>query len=1504
MKKLSLLCTTLILLTVTLNTNLIRGVMGWLNTPVTTRAEISGKDGALTVTAPNTIINKYTVLAVDAPAGASMIAVTNPGGPNGLDNATLTPGDLIMIIQLAGAEINTSDSPQYGMVTDLRNAGRYEFVTVSSVDGNLIKINPPCGGLRYSYSASGKTQVVRVPQYTSLTISNGGSLTAPAWNGKYGGIVVAHVQSDAIINGVIDVSGLGYRGGAMGFGGGGFRSDYVTTQQDFGAEKGEGFAGYQMDYDLKGGRYGRGAAANGGGGGTSHTSGGGGGANGNNGKTWSGQGVMDGTVTGAAAWQKDPGYIANGNALTDSSGGGRGGYSYAVNNGDALVDGPGSTVWGGDNRREVGGLGGRPAPQDTSGRIFFGGGGGAGTQNNDSGGAGGSGGGLIYIIANNVSGTGQLRANGNPGGNTHGESRDAAGGAGAGGTIVVSSKGLSGISAQANGGAGGIQIPPAPIFPDESEGPGGGGGGGFIAYTGGSISAQVNAGANGISQSPGITEFPANGATRGATGVISTVISSIPFCSTNSDIAVTKTNNATTVTPGAQTTYTIVVKNNGPNDVFGIPVSDPIPSIFTNVTWTCSSSVGSSCLATSGTGNINTRVNLLNGGTATFVVLATPNPSTPAGSVTNTVTITPPEGAIDTNPDNNTASDTDSITPQADLSITKTDGVTEVTAGTAVTYTLLVRNNGPSAVTGATVSDPLSAKHGSASWTCVASAGGSCAASSGTGAVNTTVNLLPNATATFTITTSVLPNATGSLVNTATVTSPGGVPDPSTGNNSATDTDTITATGDLSITKTNNATMLVPGSQTTYTIVASNAGPSAITGASVVDNIPANLTNATWTCLATAGSSCAVNNGSGNINTTVNLLNGGSATFTVTATVSNSATGTLTNTATITPPPTATDPNPGNNSASDSDPLQPTADLSIIKTATPNPVRASENLTFTIKVTNNGPSSATGVTVTDALVDGLTLVSATSTVGSCSGTKAITCAIGTLDAVAPNNVATITIVATVAGNYPPGPLANTAVVSSSTVDPNTSNNSSTTTVTVTPPPGAKFRPADIAIRTSGVDVCIGGGNVLNVEVKLTNSGTGKQKDNPGSEFTAELPTQLSAILGSCSASKGTCVAVNNQIDWNGEINTGETVTITYQVRVRQFVQVGQRFCTDFRVNYDTDNDGLNDITTSAQSCQTANCTPAPCTGPDCPDLGPGTSLPDNPSVVSSDTIPGSILIFPIYTSDVTSPNSQNTRISITNVDVSRPAYVHLFFVDGNTCSVADSYLCLTPVQTASFLMSDLDPGISGYIIAMAVDSQGCPMKFNYLIGDEYVKFSSGHAANLGAEAVAAINVPTCSTTEPTTSVNLDGVQYSLLGRVVVADGLPSAADGNSPLLVLDRIGGNLAGSTTTIGSLFGLLYNDTEIGYSFTATLGTCQLRTPLNQNFPRSAPRYPDVVPSGHSGWMKLWLNTTSNDAALVGSIINLSSNVNGYQGGRNLHKLTLAPTSLTIPLFPPSCQ
>ncbi|MGH7185608.1 MAG: hypothetical protein ACREIB_04925, partial [Pseudomonadota bacterium] len=445
------------------------------------------------------------------------------------------------------------------------------------------------------------------------------------------------------------------------------------------------------------------------------------------------------------------------------------------------------------------------------------------------------------------------------GGSGEGGGAIATGGAGGGGTVCTVMVGAGGgfwictSGGGMNAGGGGGSLGGGGKFS------GGGGGGGFIAFSGGSIAAEVKGGSNGITGASSLSEFPVNGATRGAAGATTSVITAIPFCSTTSDLTITKTNNTNTIVPGAPITYTIAARNNGLKDVFGVEVKDTLPAVFGNISWTCSPTSGSSCYVANGSGHVDTKVNLLSGGVATFQVTATPIP-TATGMVTNTATIAAPPGAVDTNPGNNSATDTDTLTPQSDLSITKSNGTTSVTPGTNTTYTIVVTNNGPSTVPNATVSDPL----------------------------------------------------------------------------------------------------------------------------------PAKLSNATWTCTASQGSACGAPNGQGGIATTVSLIPGGRATFTLSASVLPDATGTLENVVTVAPPNGVADLTPGNNTARDTDALSAQANLSIIKTASPNPVPASENVTFTIVVTNSGPSMADAVSVTDPLAAGLTLVSASSTRGTCSGTQTVT----------------------------------------------------------------------------------------------------------------------------------------------------------------------------------------------------------------------------------------------------------------------------------------------------------------------------------------------------------------------------------------------------------------------------------------------------------------------------------------------------------------------------------
>jgi gliding motility-associated-like protein len=549
-----------------------------------------GKNGALTVTTAGQVLNQYSRVTANITAGTNTVSVNNLSA----DLGGLACGDLVMVMQMQGASIITTDNASYGGISSYNNAGMYELKYVTSVSGNTFQVD---GTFANSYTASGNVQVIKVPQYTTLTINAAASVIAAPWNGQTGGVVALAAQSTITVNGAINVDTLGFRGGALDnvsalvtnpvF------SSYFSNLPSRGGEKGEGIAGYQSEYDALGGRYGRGAPANGGGGGNTHNAGGGGGANGNNSNAWNGQGVM--IVNAAnplAAWALDPSYVANGNSLTASSGGGRGGYSRSELNADATSIAPGNALWGPNNRYEVGGLGGRPLTANAADRIFLGGGGGAGDANSNSGGPGGSGGGIIYLLANTVNGTGVLSANGRNGYNTRGQNIDAPSGGGAGGSIVVNATTLTSLAITANGGNGGSQG--SPTIPFEAEGPGGGGGGGYVAVpAGASATIAVNAGTNGTTASAALTEFPANGATAGNTGLQTTLAASTPVLTVNACAKPTLTITKRVESSGPilagnarSLYYTVQVINTGPGTATGVEIRDNLASMGAGITFT------------------------------------------------------------------------------------------------------------------------------------------------------------------------------------------------------------------------------------------------------------------------------------------------------------------------------------------------------------------------------------------------------------------------------------------------------------------------------------------------------------------------------------------------------------------------------------------------------------------------------------------------------------------------------------------------------------------------------------------------------------------------------------------------------------------------------------------------------------------------------------------------------------------------------------------------------
>jgi gliding motility-associated-like protein len=549
-----------------------------------------GKNGDLVVTAA-TVVNAYTSLSVNAGAGATTLTVANnvlniPGLGN------LAQGDLIMIVQMQGISrydwgtdspnisiglpyVEAPNVPQntfpvghesnpyqnghkFGKIFNYHRAGNYELREVQGVSGsnNIILTCP----LENTYEAFGHVQVIRVPRYNNLTINSPGSITAIPWNGSVGGVVAIEVNQNLVLNvvGAINVTGQGFRGGvAAGTsivgnatphtqGAGNGDVSLGSPNIASGGEIGESiFGSGSVEYAAEYSRYGRGAIANGGGGGGPQNAGGGGGANVGDTTGHTGKGIPP-RGTGNiydVYWNAEKPNMAT----TLSSGGGRGGYTYATSSQNPNI-GPNKSAWSGNARKENGGYGGHALVYNSS-KIFLGGGGGAGGQDSGQGGSGGAGGGIVHLtVYGTISGTGTIEANGGDGQNSNPNNQstllnerkgnDGAGGGGGGGYIYVKNSNPIPVSVGliANGGNGGTHSLRVGSNNGSSElcGPGAGGAGGGIAYTSGTPSTSIIGGSPGgtlyakgaignqnpaLGQNPMALQFPMNGATGGGNGL-------------------------------------------------------------------------------------------------------------------------------------------------------------------------------------------------------------------------------------------------------------------------------------------------------------------------------------------------------------------------------------------------------------------------------------------------------------------------------------------------------------------------------------------------------------------------------------------------------------------------------------------------------------------------------------------------------------------------------------------------------------------------------------------------------------------------------------------------------------------------------------------------------------------------------------------------------------------------------------------------------------------------
>ncbi|MHB8418351.1 MAG: adventurous gliding motility protein AgmC [Myxococcales bacterium] len=404
-----------------------------------------GHDGALAVSTAGQAVNTYAPLAAAAAPGDTQLQVGTPIVPKA--GKGFKAGDLVLVIESTGYAPVPDAGDQTPIDLSSDPMGRWELARLASAAGGTLGLTHPL----VNAFAAGASQVILVPEYTTVDVAAGGSLTGAAWNGTAGGFVAFLAQGAVTVDGAIDASGLGGQGGVAvnAYKG----TDYYgctqldeaagTTPVGEWAEKGEGIAGTAYG-DLA-----MGNVANGAGGGDCDNSGGGGGAN--------------------------------------AGAGGQGGQTWENTN---------QTTPNGDDGRPVGGLGGAPLVYSLLDHATFGGGGGAGQENNDVGTSGAAGGGVIFIRGGQLLGAGTIAADGAS--VTAIAGNDGAGGGGGGGSLYLRFTGAAvcgGVSAQ--GGQGGSIKYTAGV----DHGPGGGGGGGRIllqATDSSSCAANVAAGLSGL----------------------------------------------------------------------------------------------------------------------------------------------------------------------------------------------------------------------------------------------------------------------------------------------------------------------------------------------------------------------------------------------------------------------------------------------------------------------------------------------------------------------------------------------------------------------------------------------------------------------------------------------------------------------------------------------------------------------------------------------------------------------------------------------------------------------------------------------------------------------------------------------------------------------------------------------------------------------------------------------------------------------------------------------
>jgi uncharacterized repeat protein (TIGR01451 family) len=641
------------------------------------------------------------------------------------------------------------------------------------------------------------------------------------------------------------------------------------------------------------------------------------------------------------------------------------------------------------------------------------------------------------------------------------------------------------------------------------------------------------------------------------------------------DLSVSKDDGGASVAPGGTVAYSLAYANSGNRGATGVVLTETVPANTTfnpgasTAGWTCvpDNNAGSACTFTVGA---VPAAGAGSSGTVTFAVTVVNPVAAGVAQISNTGSVADDgTNGSDSNPGNNTDTDTTPVDAAPDIALGKSDGGASVAPGGTVAYTLSYSNVGNQGGTGVTLTETVPANTtfnpgaSTAGWSCVPdnNAGSTCTLAigglNGGGA---------SGSATFAVTVvNPAPAGVTQISNSASAADDGANgTDPNTGNNTGSDTTPLDAAPDLVLNKDDKNATAVPGGTITYSLTYTNGGNQGATGVTLSETVPANTTfnaggsTAGWSCAdgSPAGTPCTL--------TVAGTLAGGGgaggATFAVTV-VNPLPAGVdqITNSGSVADDGSnGPDPNPGDNSDSESTPVTAAPDLTLTKSDGGATVNTGGTVTYTLSYANAGNQGATGVVLNETVPVHTTFNAGASTAGwSCAdgspaGTPCVL-TIGGLNGGGANGSAAFAV--TVASSVPAGvdQISNTADVDDdggNGPDPTPGDNQSTDTTPLVAVP-------DLTASKTDNRIAVHGGQVITYVVTYNNVGS---QGATGVTLLEAVPNDTTFFdpsgTSGWSCAHGAPAGTNCNFDVGALPSGGAAQSVDFRVKVVQHTPVG------------------------------------------------------------------------------------------------------------------------------------------------------------------------------------------------------------------------------------------------------------------------------------------------------------------------------------------------------------